>query len=174
MATGLLLLRIAVGAALVAQGAAKLTRDGRPRTATFFASVGLFPAGPLAVLAGLTELVAGALLVVGLGTVLASAAAVGVLATAAAVSARNGYWSVAGGVEYPLVAALSSAALAFTGAGAVSLDEAIGWSAPSTAIAAGAVLLGVVAAAPLVAHRARHQPRPALDDLPPVSAREAA
>jgi putative oxidoreductase len=173
MSSGLLLLRIALGGALVVQGAAKLTRGGRRGTAAFFADVGFVPALPLAVLAGLTEVVAGALLVAGLGTVLASAAAVGVLGTAAVVNSSNGYWNHVGGVEYPLVAALGSAALAFTGAGALSVDELIGWTTPSTSTAAGAAALGLVAAAPLLVRRARHLPRTPTDFAPLAAAHEA-
>lgn len=174
MSTGLLLLRIALGGALVVQGAAKLTRDGRRGTAAFFTDVGLVPALPLAVLAGLTELFAGALLVAGLGTVLASAAAVGVLATAAIVNSKNGYWNNVVGVEYPLVAALASASLAFTGGGAISLDELVGWTTPSTVTAVGAVLLGLVAAAPLLVVRARRAPRTASDIVSLAAAHEVA
>ncbi len=166
MSFGLLLLRIALGGALVVQGGAKLTRDGRRGTAAFFTDVGLVPARPLAVLAGLTELLAGALLVTGLGTVLASAAAVGVLGTAAVVNSRNGYWNNVVGVEYPLVAAVAGAALAFTGAGTISLDELLGWATPSTATAVGAVLLGVLTAIPVLAMRARHLTRTPTDVSP--------
>lgn len=161
MSTGLLLLRLALGGALLAQGTAKLTREGRRGTAASFADVGLVPAGPLAVLAGLTELFAGALLATGLGTVLASAAAVGVLGTAAVINSRNGYWNNVVGVEYPLVAGVASAALAFTGAGAASLDELLGWSTPSTWTAVGAVTLGVMGAAPLLVLRSRRLSRTA-------------
>ena len=174
MATGLLLLRLALGAALVVQGAAKLTRQGRRGTAAFFADVGLVPALPLAVVAGLTELVAGALLVAGLGTVLASAAAVGVLGTAAVVNSRNGYWNNVVGVEYPLVAGVASAALAFTGAGSLSIDEVLGWATPSTWTAVAAVSLGVIAAAPLLVLRARHLSHTATGTVAVVPAREAA
>ena len=174
MSIGLLLLRLALGGALVVQGAAKLTRNGRRGTAAFFADVGLVPALPLAVVAGLTELFAGALLVAGLGTVLASAAAVGVLGTAAVINSRNGYWNNVGGFEYPVVAALGSATLAFTGAGAASLDDAFGWATPSTGTAVSAVLLGVVAAVPLLALRARRVPGAPTDVAGLTAAHEAA
>lgn len=174
MSTGLLLLRIALGGALAIQGTAKLTRHGRRGTAAFFADVGLVPALPLAVAAGLTELFAGALLVTGFGTLLASAAAVGVLITAAVVNSQNGYWNNVVGVEYPLVAAVASAALAFTGPGALSIDELLGWSTPSTWTAVGAVLLGVVAATPLLVRRTRHLSRIVTDVGPLTPAHEAA
>lgn len=174
MSTGLLLLRVTLGGALIVQGTAKLTPHGRRGTAAFFADVGLVPALPLAVLAGLTELLAGALLVAGLGTVLASAAAVGVLGTAAVVNSKNGYWNNEVGVEYPLVAGVASAALAFTGAGALSIDELLGWATPSTWTAVAAVSLGVIAAAPLLVLRARHLSRTATGTIPMVPAHEAA
>ena len=48
MSVGLLVLRIALGGALVVHGGAELTRNGRRGTAALFADVGPVPALPFA------------------------------------------------------------------------------------------------------------------------------
>ena len=106
MSIGLLLLRLALGVALVLQGTAKLRTAGRRDTAAYFAQIGIVPALPLAVLAGATETAVGLLLVAGFGTVVAGAAATAVLGIAVAVTRQNGYWNATGGCEYPLLARL--------------------------------------------------------------------
>src|SRR5687768_7302809 len=150
MSIGILLLRVALGLALVLQGAAKLDRRGRQGTAAFFDSVGIRPGLPLALLAGSTELGAGLLLLAGLGTVLAAAGATAVLGIAAAVNWRNGYWNAAGGSEYPILAGLAALSLTFTGAGAHSVDEVIGWSTPSPETTVAALAVAAIAAAPVL------------------------
>jgi putative oxidoreductase len=64
------------------------------------------------------------LLVLGLGTPLGAAiAAATMLVAGVAMTTKAGYsWNSAGGGEYPLVLAMLTAALAFTGAGAWSLN----------------------------------------------------
>jgi putative oxidoreductase len=156
MSIGILLLRLALGAALSLQGASKLNRRGRRGTAEFFDGVGLRPGLPLALLAGGTELGTGLLLIAGLGTVLAAAGATAVLGIAAAVNWRNGYWNAAGGSEYPILAGLAALALTFTGAGAHSVDDVIGWSSPSPETTVAALAVAAIAAAPLLVVRARN------------------
>jgi len=152
---GLLLLRIGFGGALALQGRAKLTRTGRVGTAEFFGAMGFAPAGPLAVVAGLTELGTGLLFVVGAGMPLAAAGAAGVLVSAAAVSWRNGYWNTSGGAEYALVSLVAAAALAFTGAGAISVDGALDHARWGAGPATVAIAVGVATALPLLVRRAR-------------------
>lgn len=154
MEIGLLILRVALGGAMALQGAAKLTRSGRQGTAPYFDGIGFRPAAPLVAVAGLTELGAGILLGVGLATPLAAAGLVAVLVSAVVVKAVNGYWNTGDGCEYPLLAALAVAALAFTGPGEVSVDAAIGWDGASTGAGIAAVAGGIVAAAPLLVRRA--------------------
>lgn len=168
MSTGILLLRVALGLALVLQGTAKLNRRGRHDTAAFFDEVGIRPGLPLALLAGGTELGVGALLIAGFGTVLAGAGATAVLGIAATVTWRNGYWNAAGGSEYPILAGAAALALAFTGAGAHSIDEIVGWSTPSTATSIAALVLAGLAAAPVLLLRARNlrQPSPQIESIP--------
>lgn len=153
MIAGLLIIRLAVGLALILQGYAKLTRQGRSDTADYFESVGFRPGRVMAPVAGLTEFGAGALLVAGLATPLAVAGAVGILISAAVVNGANGYWNANGGAEYPIVLGFTAAALAFTGPGSASIDELLGWGTPTTATSVAAVVVGALAAAPILLRR---------------------
>lgn len=158
MTMGLLVVRIAVGVALLAQASGKLRPKGRAEVATYFRGIGFEPAGVLALLTGLVELGAGLLLVGGLATPLAAAAATGVLVNASAVNSSNGWASANGGAEYPVTLGLVTAGLIFTGPGGASLDAAAGWHGVhgvSTGLAIAALCLAVVAAAPFLAIRHR-------------------
>ena len=155
MSIGLLLLRLALGAALLLQGTAKLRPAGRRDTAAYFAQLGIVPALPFALLAGVTEVTVGLQLVDGFGTVLAAAGATAVLGIAVAVTRQNGYWNASGGSEYPLLAGFTAGALMFTGAGHHSVDRLFGWSTPSTASTAAAIVLAIVSSAPVLVLRSR-------------------
>jgi putative oxidoreductase len=174
MSNGILLLRLALGMALVLQGTAKLSRRGRHDTAAFFDDVGIRPGLPFALLAGGTELGVGVLLIAGFATVLAGAGATAVLSIAATVTWRNGYWNAAGGSEYPILAGLAALALAFTGAGAHSIDEIIGWSTPSSVTTIAALVLAALVAAPMLLVRTRNLRQSARAVVPIPSHREAA
>lgn len=156
MSNGILLLRLALGMALLLQGTAKLGAPGRHDVAGFFDDVGIRPALPFALLAGGTEVSVAILLIAGFGTVIAGAAAAAVLGIAAVVTWRNGYWNAAGGSEYPILAAMAALALTFTGAGAHSIDELIGWTTPSSTTTVAAIVLAALAAAPVLVVRARN------------------
>ncbi|SDM93308.1 DoxX family protein [Allokutzneria albata] len=147
-----LTLRVVVGVFLALQGEQKLFNwfggGGLEGTAAFFASTGYAPAYPLAVVAGLTELLGGLLLAVGLLTPLASAALVGVMTNAVAVTLTSvGFWSKDGGAEYPIVVALIAVCVAAIGPGKYSLDRSRPWAAGGTRPALVALVLGVVSAA---------------------------
>ena len=149
MDLGLLLLRLVIGGLLVGHGAQKLFGafggHGLEGTGGFFASIGFRPGKPMAFVAGLTELGAGVLLILGLLTPLASAGVIGTLLVAGSVHAGKGLWAVNGGYELPLVYALLGAVLALTGPGAYSVDALIGLQ-PSLVWGAGAIVLGLLAA----------------------------
>src|SRR5437899_11561350 len=86
----------------------------------------------------------------------AAAAAVGavMLVAAASVHVKNGFFAQSGGYEYTLVLGGAALALAFTGPGALSLDQALGisWSGAMGGLAAlAAGLLG--GAVPLLGRR---------------------
>lgn len=77
----------------------------------------------MAVLAGLMELLGGALLAAGLFTPLAAALiTVTMLGAIVKVHGKNGVWSTTNGYEYPLVLIAVAIAVALTGAGSYSLD----------------------------------------------------
>ena len=174
MSIGLLLVRLALGAALLLQGIAKLRTPGRRDTAAYFEQMGIAPGVPFALLAGITELGAGSMLILGLGSVLAAAGAVAVLGIAVAVTSSNGYWNARGGSEYPLVAGGTALALLFTGAGRFSLDELLGWSEPSTVTSAAGIALAVAGAAPVLVMRARNLRKSPTDNRAVVSVGQVA
>ncbi|WP_238420206.1 DoxX family protein [Gordonia sp. 'Campus'] len=126
---GLLTLRVAVGATLFAHGAQKLTGwfggPGLATTAAGMEQMGFKPAKLSAVTAGLGE-AAGALIAVGAGTRLASAAGAATMLAASDVHRPNGFFAQNGGLEFPAVLGAASAVLALTGPGRYSVDGALG------------------------------------------------
>ncbi|MFI5998379.1 DoxX family protein [Streptomyces sp. NPDC051362] len=123
---GLLLLRLAVGLTLAAHGAQKLfgwfSGPGLDSTGKFFSSIG-YPSGKtMAVVDGLSELLGGLGLALGLLTPLAGAAALGVMINAVAVKWDGGFF-IPTGMEYEIVLAVSGLALALTGPGRVAVDR---------------------------------------------------
>lgn len=161
MDIGLLILRLFLGGMILGHGSQKIFGAfgglGPSGTAPLFEAWGIRPGRPLVILAGLTELIAGAMLVVGLLTPLAAAMVVGALIIAVSVRIENGLWEVRGGFELPLAYAVIAAVLGFTGPGAISLDRAFGlsdlWGAPS---GIASLILGAVAAAVVIARARRH------------------
>jgi putative oxidoreductase len=130
--TGLLVLRLVLGLLLVGHGGQKLFGlfggPGLDGTGGFFHSLGFRPGKPMAVVAGASEAGAGVLLVLGLLTPLASAAVIGTLVVAGSVHWAAGVWGQNSGYEMPLLYVTVAAALAFTGPGVYSLDDALGLS----------------------------------------------
>jgi putative oxidoreductase len=124
----LVVLRLACGIVMIAHGYNHIFRGGKIEgTARWFASLGMKPGILHAWLASVTELAAGALLVVGLLTPLAAAAVVSVMAVAFVTNHRtNGFFIFRPGEGYEYVAfiALTALALGALGAGEWSLDDA--------------------------------------------------
>ena len=123
--------RVAAGLWLVPHAAQKLFGwfggYGLGPTAEFFETQLGFSHGLLAVLgAGSVELVGGLLLALGLGTRIAAAAIVALLAVATTVHLGNGFFWTDGGWEYPALWALVALGYAIRGGGRYSLDRAIG------------------------------------------------
>lgn len=127
----LLLFRVAVGGVMLAHGINHVFGGGRiPGTARWFESLGMRPGVVHAWLASVTEIGAGALLVVGLLTPLTAAGVVGVMVVAWIINhLGNGFFIFRPGEgwEYVMVLTVAGLALGALGPGEWSLDEAIGW-----------------------------------------------
>jgi putative oxidoreductase len=156
---GLLILRLVVGLSLAAHGAQKLFGwfggYGIAGTGQFLEQLGFRPGRLQATQAGLAELLGGLFLAAGFLTPAAAAAIVAVMLVAAvSVHITKGFFAHNGGYEYTLALAGAALALAFTGPGVISVDQALGisWSGGTWGLAAlAAGLIG--GAVPLVARR---------------------
>ncbi len=131
VAWGLLVIRVVIGVLFVAHGAQKLFGwfggYGPKGTGGWMESVGIKPGVLMAVLAGLAELLGGALFAVGLFTPLAAILiAVTMLGAIAKVHGKNGLWATANGYEYNVVLIAAAIGIALTGAGDYSLDALFG------------------------------------------------
>lgn len=127
---GLLIVRVAVGATMIAHGYAHIYRGGKIKgTAGWFSSLGMKPGILHAWLASLTELAAGAALVVGLLTPPAAGAIVGILTVAFITNHRNAGFFVfrrpIEGWEYLMNLIAACVAIGCLGPGRWSLDNAI-------------------------------------------------
>ena len=148
-----LILRVLLGGLFVGHGLQKLKGwfggYGIEGTGQFFESIGLRPGKKHATAAGAAETAGGALLAAGLLTPAASAALIGVMATAVkTVHLEKGPWVSDGGWEYNAVIIAALATVTETGPGALSLDRALGTelSGPFWAFAALAAGVGGAAA----------------------------
>lgn len=159
MDEGLLLLRLLIGAVLLAHAAQKslgwFQGQGLEVMSGAFESLGLRPGRVMVRMASVTEALAGLSLLLGLFLPLGAAAAAGTMTVAGAVSQlkAGSFWNARGGGEYPYVLAVTATGLAFTGAGAFSADALLAERFPGlspllggTAVGTAAVLLAAVAA----------------------------
>lgn len=127
---GSLFLRAALGITMLAHGYNHAWGGGRlPGTARWFESIGIKPGRLHALLATVTELGAGALLLLGLFTPLAAAGVVGVMLVALIANhLKNGFFIFrpGEGYEYVLFITLTAFGLGALGGGKISLDHAFG------------------------------------------------
>ncbi|MBX5480585.1 MAG: DoxX family protein [Myxococcaceae bacterium] len=114
--------RIALGSSMIYHGTQKLTPKGLEHAGNMFEQLGLKPAKPLAMATGLTELIAGALSILGIGTRLA---ALGVLVTQAVAVSKvhlpKGFSMAKSGFEFNSALMAIAAGLLLSGPGDVSL-----------------------------------------------------
>jgi putative oxidoreductase len=150
MSYGLLLLRVVIGGTLFAHGAQKLFGwfggHGLRGTAGFFGSTGWRLPLLMAFLAGLGE-TSGLAFAFGLLTPLAALGIATVMLNAIfAVHWRNGFFNGDGGVEFPLALGAVAVAVAATGPGRFSIDNAIGWADNISGLWWGVGVAGAAAA----------------------------
>jgi len=131
MDIGLLILRLALGLTMAAHGGQKLFGwfggYGLAGTGGFMESLGFRPGRLHAALAGGAEFAGGLLVALGLLTPVGTALVLAVMVVAiGTVHLPKGFFVSDGGFEYNLVIMAAVAALAFTGAGAYSLDAVEG------------------------------------------------
>jgi putative oxidoreductase len=156
MDVGVLVLRVGVGAVMTAHGWNHIRGGGGIRgTARWFEDMGMRPGMLHAWTASLTELGAGVLLVLGLLTPLAAGGVIGVMVVAwITAHLRNGFFVFrpGQGYEYVMTLTLAGVSLAATGAGRISVDDAVGIFQPvGWAWFAVGVACGLVGAAGLLA-----------------------
>ncbi|HJR61743.1 MAG TPA: DoxX family protein [Vicinamibacterales bacterium] len=126
-AYGPAVLRLVVGVVFVVHGAQKLFGawggGGLAGTAAYFAQLGLEPAYPLAVSAGVVEFGGGILLVLGAFTLFVSLAlTLDMLVAIWKVHLAHGFFAAANGYEFNLTLIAALACLMLTGAGELSVD----------------------------------------------------
>jgi putative oxidoreductase len=157
---GTLLARSAIGASFAAHGAQKafgwFGGPGLAGAAGFMDSLRFRPGARYAILSSYTELAGGTLLALGLGGPLGPAAMIAVMTVAGvSVHGKNGFFAQNGGYELPALYAVTAGALAMSGPGRFSLDEALGLDAlADERIAWLAVTGGVVGGLLALASRA--------------------
>lgn len=142
--TGLLILRIAVGATMIQAGLMKAFDFGT--TVGFMESGGWRLPKFAAFMVTASETLGGIGLLFGVLTPLAACAVIGAMVDAWAVNvSADAFWSQPFNV--PFLVAFSAAALLFTGAGTLSVDHRMfGRSRAPVAIAVGLLVAGIVVA----------------------------
>ena len=157
MDAALLLLRVALGSALIAHGRQTVSRwfgrgDVRPAAAVPLeaggAAVGEAPAdasraGPMA---GPAEIVAGVSVALGLLTPFGAAVGIGLAAVVCRRAHRHRGLSFGAEERFLLCAALVAAVLAFTGPGSLSVDGALGLHPRGLVWGVVALVFGLVGA----------------------------
>ncbi|HEV7955688.1 MAG: DoxX family protein [Microbacteriaceae bacterium] len=146
------LLRVGIGAVLIAHGSQKLFGafggGGIEGTGKFFESVGIRPGKESAIAAGLGEAGGGASLALGLATPLGAAAAAATMGVAASQHVKQGFFNAEGGFEFPATLALASSVFIIVGPGPISIDRLLGYALtkPWMRVVAGALVVPAIAA----------------------------
>ena len=151
---GLLLLRLGIGGVVFAHGAQKVFGlwggTGIAGFATNLEGLGYQQATTLSWLTGVTELVAGAFLVLGLLTPLAAAAVLAIMINAVLLKLGNGFFVTgpkgSDAIEFSAVLGLGAACLVLTGPGRIALDNGRAWHRRPASWGVLALVIGVAAA----------------------------
>jgi putative oxidoreductase len=151
MGLGKLVLRATLGGYFFGHGMQKLAGwfggGGPEGTGEMFEQIGLRPGRENALLAGAAEAAGGSLLALGLFTPAAVSMLTGVMTNAIRhVHGKNGLWVTDGGIEYPAVILATLTALADSGPGRFSLDEALGIRLRGPLVTAAAMGAGAAGA----------------------------
>ncbi|MET9648381.1 DoxX family protein [Streptomyces syringium] len=169
MDTGLLILRLVTGLLIAGHGVQKISfrlgGSGLAGGTEEFRQDGFRGGALTALAAGAGQIGSGLLMAAGVLTPLASAGAIGVMTVALTVKWPNGLWTQKDGYEYPLVLIVTAAALAFTGPGRHSVDQALGllpWPACWSVTAAAAGVASGLATRALL-----HRPAQLAHAMPP-------
>lgn len=118
--------RGALGAAMLYHGASKLRGEGPRQTGEMFESLGIRPGQAWAKATGVAEVLAGASLILGIGTRLGALAVLATQAVAVAkVHAPKGFSNMAGGFEYNLLIMAAAAGILLAGPGTLSAHELV-------------------------------------------------
>lgn len=167
MSVGRLAARALIGGLFIGHGSQKVFGwfggPGRAGAEAMMESIDMRPGRLHVTAAGITEIGAGTMLAAGLGTPLAAAGLTGVMTTAIKkIHLASGPWAANGGWEYNAVLIAAVIALAETGPGSLSLDEALGIELNGPVVALAALGLGVAAAAVTMEAGRRGKPTAAL------------
>jgi putative oxidoreductase len=161
---GILLIRVLFGVAIAAHGAQKVLGwfggYGLKGTGGFFETLGFRPGVAFAAAAGLSEVGGGVLLTLGLFTPFGAGAVLAAMVVAiVSVHLKNGFFAMSNGIELPFLYAAAALGLAFSGAGAFSLDALLGLTflGEPSYVEGILVLAGLGAAATLAVRRQDHK-----------------
>jgi putative oxidoreductase len=167
MELGLFLIHATVGSLLVAHGVQKLFGwfggYGIHGTGSFMEQLDMHPGRHMAIAAGASETIGGALLAVGLLTPLAAVLIASTMLVASLTAhGGKGPFASNGGWELPLINGIVAVGLAFNGAGQWSLDNAFGiddagfwWGFGAAALAIVGGLGAIAFGRSALAHRSR-------------------
>lgn len=122
-----LIIRVVAGVWLIPHGWQKIVEGGITGTIGFFGNIGLEPAGLLAWIVGITELVGGICIAIGFLTrIWAAGAMILMLVATFAVHWPNGFGWTNGGWEYPAFWFFVLLTVFLRGGGDSSVDKALG------------------------------------------------
>ena len=146
------LLRVLIGAVFIGHGGQKLLGwfggSGLSGTVEEMEVFRLSPPRPMAVSASSSEFGAGVMLVTGFLQPLGCTLGCSTMLTAIwSACLPNGFFVRDGGLEYPLVLAASTLALAAEGPGPISIDRALGLERSGVHVAAGCLALAAAGSA---------------------------